>query len=109
MLSICANKENPAGHFFKGNLENLNHQNLSKMVKNFWKNHYSASRMTLAVQSEDSVSKMIELVDRLFSKIPTDNLPAPVFKINQEPFCLNLFHKMFKVVSTSTIKKINFI
>lgn len=109
MLSNCANKENPAGLFFWGNLESLNHKNLSEMVNDFWKNNYSASRMTLAVQSKETVHEMVEWIDKLFSEIPTDNQPAPEFKITQEPFCLNLFHNMYKVVSTSSIKKISFV
>lgn len=108
MLSICADKENPAGQFFWGNLESLNHNNLSEMVVHFWKNYYSASRMTLAVQSKQSTHEMVEWINNLFSHIPTDNQPPPQFELSREPFCSNLFHKMFKVVSTGSSKSIMF-
>lgn len=78
------------------------------MVVDFWKNQYSASRMALAVQSKQSTNEMVEWVDKLFSHIPTDNKPPPEFKISQEPFCLDLFHKMFKIVSVSSTKKLIF-
>lgn len=108
LISICADKENPAGQFFWGNLDSLNHENLSEMVVDFWKNHYSASRMTLAVQSKQSTHEMVEWIDNLFSEVPTDNQPPPVFKISQDPFCPDLFHKMFKIVSVSSTKSIIF-
>lgn len=105
-MSICANKENPAGKFCWGNLESLNHENLSEKVVDFWKTHYSASRMTLAVQSKQSTHEMVEWIDGLFSDVPTDNKPPPEFKINSEPFCLDLFHKIFKIESVSLTKKL---
>lgn len=108
MLSICADKENPAGQFFWGNLESLNHENLSEMVIDFWKNQYSASRMTLAVQSKQPTHEMVEWIDQLFSEVPTDNQPPPEFKISREPFCSDLFHKIFKIISVSSTKKIIF-
>lgn len=108
MLSICADKENPAGQFFWGNLESLNHENLNEMVVDFWKNHYSASRMTLAVQSKQSTHEMLEWIDNLFDTVPTDNQPPPAFKISREPFNSDLFHKIFKIVSVSSTKKIMF-
>lgn len=108
MLSICADDENPAGQFFWGNLESLNHENLDEMVIEFWKNHYSASRMTLAVQSKQPAHEMVEWIDNLFSEVPTDNQPPPEFKISREPFRPNLFHKIFKIVSVSSTKKIIF-
>lgn len=108
MLSICADEENPAGQFFWGNLESLNHENLDEMVIDFWKNHYSASRMTLAVQSKQPAHEMVEWIDNLFSEVPTDNRPPPEFKISQEPFRPDHFHKMCKIVSVSSTKKIIF-
>lgn len=78
------------------------------MVLDFWKNYYSASRMFLAVQSQQSICEMVELINELFNKIPTDNLPAPKFTVNQEPFCLKKFHKIYKVVSIGSINKITF-
>lgn len=108
MLSTCADKKNPAGQFFWGNLESLNHENLSEMVTDFWKNHYSASCMTLAVQSKQSTYEMLEWIDKLFNEVPTNNQPPPEFKFSQEPFCLDLFHKIFKIESVSSTKKIIF-
>lgn len=108
MLSICADEENPAGQFFWGNLKSLNHENLGEMVVDFWKNHYSASRMTLAVQSKQPIHEMVELIDNLFSDVPTDNQPPPTFKISHEPFHSELFHKIIKIESVSSTKKIMF-
>lgn len=108
MVSFCADKENPAGKFLWGNLKSLNHKNLSEMVVDFWKNQYSANRMTLAVQSKQSTHEMVEWIDELFSKVPTNNRPPPEFKISREPFRPDLFHKIFKIISVSCTKKIIF-
>lgn len=108
LLSICAQNENPAGQFFWGNLESLNHENLSEIMVDFWKRHYSASRMTLAVQSKQPMHDMVEWIDNLFSEVPTDHQPPPVFKISGEPFCPDRFHKIFKIVSARSNKKIIF-
>lgn len=78
------------------------------MVVDFWKNQYSASRMALAVQSKQSTNEMVEWVDKLFSQIPTDDKPPPEFKINQQPFNLERFHKIYKIVSVSSTKKLIF-
>lgn len=79
------------------------------MVVDFWKKHYSASRMTLAVQSNQPTHEMVKLIDDLFGKIPTDNKPAPKFKAHDDPFYQDLFHQIFKVVSVSSTKKIIFL
>lgn len=76
------------------------------MVVDFWKNHYSANRMTLAVQSKLPTHEIFEWIDDLFSEVPTTNQPPPEFKMNQEPFCLDLFHKIYKVETVSSSKKL---
>lgn len=108
MLSICADKENPAGKFSCGSLKSLNHNNLDEILIDFWKNHYSASRMTLAIQSILPTNKIIEWIDNLFNEIPTNNQPPHEFKICQEPFCPDLFHRIFRIESVSCIEKITF-
>ncbi|XP_050437603.1 nardilysin-like [Adelges cooleyi] len=106
LLSMCADETNPAGQFFWGNLDSLKHENLSQMVVDFWKKHYSASRMTLAVQSKQPTHEMIRWVDDLFSNIPTDNEPPPTFNANSEPFVRGRFHRLTKIVSVSSTKKL---
>ncbi|VVC29263.1 Peptidase M16, middle/third domain,Peptidase M16, C-terminal,Metalloenzyme, LuxS/M16 peptidase- [Cinara cedri] len=108
LLSLCASKDCPAINFICGNLKSLNHKKLDKIILDFWKNHYSASRMYLAVQSQQTTQEMIELIDDFFSKIPTDNLPKPEMTFCKVPFNLNTFHKIYKILSVGSVKKITF-
>lgn len=103
---MCADTESPAKNFFWGSLKSLNHPNLSEMVVDFWKNHYTANRMTLAVQSKLSTHETFEMINDLFSEVPTTDQPPPEFKINQEPFCMDLFHKIYKVKTVTSSKRI---
>ncbi|XP_050534792.1 nardilysin-like [Daktulosphaira vitifoliae] len=108
LISMCADKSNPACQFFWGNLESLNDENLGQMVVDFWKKYYSASRMTLAIQSKQSTHEMLEWVEKMFSSIPTDNKVPPNFKVSPEPFVQESFHKLTKIISISSTKKIIF-
>lgn len=108
-MSLCTTKDCPAGKFLWGNLASLNHENLDKMVLDFWYNYYSTNRMFLAVQSQQTTDEMVELIHDLFSKIPTNNLSTPKSTISQEPFCLETFHKIYKIVSVGSINKITFV
>jgi insulysin len=76
-----ANPEHPYCHFSTGNYKTLHDDPLARGVKirdefiKFYKTHYSANRMKLAVLGRESLDELEGWVQELFSPIPDQNLP----------------------------------
>uniref|UniRef100_A0A3Q2UQB3 Nardilysin convertase n=1 Tax=Fundulus heteroclitus TaxID=8078 RepID=A0A3Q2UQB3_FUNHE len=86
------------------NAQTLKHEPREKQIntyerlRDFWKRHYSAHYMTLAVQSRESLDTLEEWVREIFIKIPNNGEPRPDFSHLQQPFDTPAFHKLYRVV-----------
>ncbi|XP_071442701.1 nardilysin-like [Hetaerina americana] len=66
----------------------------------FLRRHYSAHRMTLAVQGQMPLDELQEMVCKSFSSVPCNNLPPDVAPRNGpwvSPFPKDKFNKLYKV------------
>uniref|UniRef100_A0A8C9W1X3 Nardilysin b (N-arginine dibasic convertase) n=1 Tax=Scleropages formosus TaxID=113540 RepID=A0A8C9W1X3_SCLFO len=104
LFGSLAKATHPMGKFCWGNAQTLKHEprekniNTYERLREFWKRHYSAHYMTLAVQSKESLDAMEEWVREIFSKIPNNGLPKPDFSHLQDPFDTPAFNKLYRVV-----------
>ncbi|KAK6618928.1 hypothetical protein RUM44_003309 [Polyplax serrata] len=83
ILGSLAPPNHPAAKFHWGNLTtlrtNIDDKELHNRVHDFQKRHYSAHRMTLAVQARLSLNTLEEYVRESFSDIPSNDLPPENF------------------------------
>ncbi|XP_046670211.1 nardilysin [Homalodisca vitripennis] len=108
LLCSLANKHNPANKFMWGNLitlkDNVNDNDLYKAVHDFRLKHYSAHRMTLAVQARLPLEVLEKWVVECFQGVPNNGLPHDEFKLSEPPFQPKEFHKLYIV---EPVKNIN--
>ncbi|XP_021929041.1 nardilysin isoform X2 [Zootermopsis nevadensis] len=102
LLCCLANSGNPARKFSWGNLitlrDNIADDDLYKAVHDFRKRHYSAHRMTLAIQARMPMETLESLVCDAFSAVPSNGLPPDDFKEFADlPFKLSEFNRMYWV------------
>ncbi|XP_035987656.1 nardilysin b [Fundulus heteroclitus] len=104
LFGSLAKPGHPMGKFCWGNAQTLKHEPREKQIntyerlRDFWKRHYSAHYMTLAVQSRESLDTLEEWVREIFIKIPNNGEPRPDFSHLQQPFDTPAFHKLYRVV-----------
>ena len=83
LLASLVKKGHPASQFFYGNYKSLLEGRDVNEVRNrmaaFFEQHYKASRMSLVVQSQESLDAVEKLVRSYFSNLPTapNNDPTP--------------------------------
>ncbi|CAK1541651.1 unnamed protein product [Leptosia nina] len=85
LLSSLFPEGHPARTFTWGNLRSLKEdinddEKLYRAAHEFRRRHYSAHRMTLAVQARMDLATLEEHVVKTFGQIPTNSLPADNFK-----------------------------
>ncbi len=77
VIKATANPEHPFAHFSVGSLDTLDDQP-GKTVRDdlitFYRRHYSARYMTLAVVGRDSLAQMTKTVSALFSQVPDNEV-----------------------------------
>lgn len=100
---ICSlfNPEVPINQFSWGNLKTLRddvtEDFLYDKLHEFRKRHYSAHRMTLAIQARLPMDELEDYVLKCFSAVPNNKLPSDIFEsyegkiFNKEKFA-NLYH-----------------
>uniref|UniRef100_A0A087X7I9 Nardilysin convertase n=1 Tax=Poecilia formosa TaxID=48698 RepID=A0A087X7I9_POEFO len=104
LFGSLAKPGHPMGKFCWGNAETLKHEpkkkkiNVYKRLFAFWKEHYSAHYMTLAVQSKEKLDTLEKWVREIFSKVPNNGLPKPDFSNLPDPFDTPAFCKLYRVV-----------
>uniref|UniRef100_A0A3B3XWP3 Nardilysin a (N-arginine dibasic convertase) n=2 Tax=Poecilia mexicana TaxID=48701 RepID=A0A3B3XWP3_9TELE len=104
LFGSLAKPGHPMGKFCWGNAETLKHEpkkkkiNVYKRLFAFWKEHYSAHYMTLAVQSKEKLDTLEKWVREIFSKVPNNGLPKPDFSNFPDPFDTPAFCKLYRVV-----------
>ncbi|KAL7563331.1 hypothetical protein ACA910_016685 [Epithemia clementina (nom. ined.)] len=83
MTKSRANSEHPFSKFFTGNrltlLDNTVAQgiDLREQLIRFYKTHYSANQMTLAVVAPQSIDELKVMVEETFASIPNSNVEKP--------------------------------
>ncbi|KAF5276282.1 hypothetical protein FQA39_LY06631 [Lamprigera yunnana] len=84
LLVSLADANSPVNSFSWGNMvtlkENISDDELYEKLHEFRKRHYSAHRMTLAVQGRLPMSTLETYVLKCFSDIPSNGVPADDFK-----------------------------
>lgn len=88
MLSSFAKENSPVNKFMWGNLktlrDNVGDDYLYEQVHEFRKRHYSANRMTLAIQARLPLDILETYVVNMFSSIPNNDLPGDDFKTHAD-------------------------
>ncbi|XP_053484659.1 nardilysin isoform X1 [Ictalurus furcatus] len=104
LFGSLAKPHHPMAKFCWGNAQTLktepkkNKINVYKRLRKFWKRHYSAHYMTLAVQSRETLDTLEQWVREIFSNVPNNGLPRPDFSHLLEPFNTPAFNKLYRVV-----------
>ncbi|XP_056151210.1 nardilysin [Lampris incognitus] len=104
LFGSLAKPGHPMGKFCWGNAQTLKQEprkkkiNVYKRLRAFWKRHYSAHYMTLAVQSKEKLDTLEEWVREVFSKVPNNGEPKPDFSDMPDPFDTPAFNKLYRVV-----------
>ncbi|KAM4724091.1 nardilysin-like isoform 1-T3 [Anableps anableps] len=113
LFGSLAKPGHPMGKFCWGNAETLKKEpkrkkiNVYKRLCAFWKKHYSAHYMTLAVQSKEKLDTLEEWVREIFSKVPNNGLPKPDFSALLDPFDTPAFCKLYRVVPVRKVHALN--
>ena len=102
LLAQMAHPNHPATTFTWGNLktlrDNISDDDLYEAVHKFRIRHYSAHRMTVAVQARLPLDLLEDWVYACFSPIPTNYLPPDDFSVHQSPaFDRDRFCKLYAV------------
>ncbi|XP_068456695.1 nardilysin-like [Clinocottus analis] len=103
----------PMGKFCWGNAQTLKDEpkkkkiNVYKRLRAFWKKHYSAHYMTLAVQSKEKLDTLEEWVREIFSKVPNNARTKPDFSDLLDPFDTPAFNRLYRVVPVRKVHALN--
>uniref|UniRef100_A0A7N5ZTH0 Nardilysin a (N-arginine dibasic convertase) n=2 Tax=Percomorphaceae TaxID=1489872 RepID=A0A7N5ZTH0_ANATE len=107
LFGSLAKPGHPMGKFCWGNAQTLKQEpkkkkiNVYKRLRAFWKKHYSAHYMTLAVQSKGQKTNPHP------SRINSHGLPKPDFSDMPEPFDTPAFNKLYRVVPVRKVHALN--
>lgn len=108
LLCGLADNSNPAHKFLWGNLitlrDKVKDDELYEAVHEFRKRHYSAHRMTLAVQARLPLEKLENWVVECFKEVPNNELPQDRFILTVPPFKEKEFSRLLVV---EPVKDIN--
>ncbi|RZB40351.1 nardilysin-like, partial [Asbolus verrucosus] len=110
LLVSFARSDCPVNSFTWGNLitlkENISEEDLYKGVHEFRKRHYSAHRMTLAIQARLPMDVLQSYVLDCFGNVPTNNLPPDDFKQFSDVFATPAFTKMYYVQPSNELTQL---
>ncbi|XP_067308433.1 nardilysin isoform X2 [Pseudorasbora parva] len=104
LFGSLAKPNHPMSKFCWGNAQTLKTEpkekniNVYKRLREFWKRHYSAHYMTLAVQSKENLDTLEEWVREIFSQVPNNGQPKPDFSDQLSPFETPAFNKLYRMV-----------
>ncbi|KAM9842855.1 nardilysin-like [Aulostomus maculatus] len=113
LFGSLAKPGHPMGKFCWGNAQTLKQEpkkkkiSVYKRLRAFWKKHYSAHYMTLAVQSKEKLDTLEEWVREIFSKVPNNGLSKPDFSHMLDPFDTPAFNKLYRVVPVRKVHALN--
>ncbi|MBU25715.1 MAG: hypothetical protein CMD99_06765 [Gammaproteobacteria bacterium] len=88
------NPKHPFTRFGAGNLDTLKKPGLLAALKTFYRNEYSANRMSLVVLGEESLDDLEKMVRERFADIQNHGLPrsavrTPLFDVKRLPYVVH--------------------
>lgn len=96
-----AKDDSPVNTFTYGNLktlkDNIEDDKLHQAVHEFRERHYSAHRMTLAVQTRLSMQNIQNLVLECFSTVPNNSIPKDDFSFAVDTFDTPEFNRIYYI------------
>ncbi|KAF5289998.1 hypothetical protein FQR65_LT11664 [Abscondita terminalis] len=112
LLISLSDVDSPVNSFSWGNLvtlkENVSDDKLYKMLHDFRRRHYSAHRMTLAVQARLPLATLESFIVNCFSEIPSNKLPPEDFaKYSHEVFNTPQFRRLYYVKPVKDICQVD--
>ncbi len=96
------NPNHPYARFSVGNLQTLNHPDIRNRLIHFYKEHYSASRMTLSISGNHSLDVLEEMTREKFSSISTNN--KVIDRVDEKVFNRLVNEESNKVIAAETRK-----
>ena len=95
VLKAIINQDHPFSYFSAGNKQSLQHDHITADLKQFFKNHYVAKNMTLAVLSGYDLDKVENWVNQSFNHISRaqakkNAIDVPFFTPGQLPKWVNV-------------------
>ncbi|KAK0085743.1 hypothetical protein PV325_004480 [Microctonus aethiopoides] len=112
LFSSFAQPNHPATKFTWGNLvtlrDNVTDDKLYEQLHKFRKRHYSAHRMTLAIQARLSLDVLEDYVKKCFSAVPNNNLPPDDFTgfVGAKSFDTLSFRRIYKLIPVRDVCQI---
>ena len=114
LFASFAKTGHPMSKFTWGNSDTLNLPNdpegseLNKRLRIFWKQYYTADRMTLVLQSKHSLDQLEDWAKSVFHVIlPSDNLVVPPrFDVLGSPYDTPNFNKIFQVIPVKDVNQV---
>ncbi|XP_012270800.1 nardilysin isoform X2 [Orussus abietinus] len=109
LLCSFAQPGHPVTKFSWGNLitlrDNVTDDKLYEELHNFKERHYSAHRMTLALQAQLPLDTLEQYVKECFNNVPSNNLPPHDFSkfIGPQSFDTPSFKRMYKIKPISDV------
>ena len=103
----------PMKKFMAGNRKSLKDDpaqrdiNVYEKLKSFYSDMYSADYMTLVIHSMDTLDVIEDQVLKMFSKIPNNNIPRPIFI--KAPFQGRAINKILRVVPMEDVHKMDLV
>ncbi|MBK8205080.1 MAG: insulinase family protein [Bdellovibrionales bacterium] len=80
IVHLNSGSSHPIGKFWVGNLESLKNAKRTDLQE-FYKKHYGADHMKIAITGPQSLSELVELATSHFSGIPRRNIEPVVFAV----------------------------
>lgn len=116
LFASFAKTGHPMSKFTWGNLATLNLPNdpdglkLNQRLHEFWKQYYTADRMTLVLQSKHSLDQLEEWAASIFHVIlPSDNrIVSPNFNLMGSPYDTPNFNKIFQIIPVKDVNQVIF-
>lgn len=110
MLSTFSNKDSPVNKFMWGNLKTLrddvSDDVLHQSVHEFKTKHYSAHRMTLAIQARLPLDVLESYIVDCFSSVPKNDLPSDDFSKHIDVFNNSNFSRIYYVKPVKDVHQV---
>ena len=114
LFASFAKAGHPMSKFTWGNLATLNLANdpegveLNQRLRVFWKQYYTADRMTLVLQSKHDLDELQQWAVSVFHTIlPSDgSFEPPRFDLMGSPYDTPNFNKIFQVIPVKDVNQV---
>ena len=95
--------------FLTGNKESLSHPDLYASLKNFYRDHYSANKMSLVIAGNHSLDRLEEMAVRHFSDIEDKHLPQEDYSEERIFTREHSFERIFRVSPKSEARQLSLV